>query len=123
MFGFSVPDTVVIVKGKPYAWYFISKKDGRLLRKTDENLTVGVIEKKFCREDPEGGAIMPGSTWYPQASQFPEARSHNSSAEFLSVTGTRHFLGSLRPSHSGILQAWVDPHGASNFLVRTAQFR
>lgn len=26
-FGFSIPDTIVIVKGKPYAWYFISKKD------------------------------------------------------------------------------------------------
>merc|ERR1719324_65400 len=32
-FGFKVPDTVVFVKGRPYSWYFMSKKDGALLRK------------------------------------------------------------------------------------------
>jgi hypothetical protein len=25
-FGFAIPDTIVVVKGRPYAWYFVSKK-------------------------------------------------------------------------------------------------
>ncbi|CAK0802129.1 unnamed protein product, partial [Prorocentrum cordatum] len=68
-FGFAIPDTIVIVHGKPYAWYFISKKDGRLLRKSGQHLTVSAIEKKLCRDGPEGHVA---GVWLPAASQFPE---------------------------------------------------
>jgi len=125
-FGFAIPDTVVIEKGKPYAWYFISRKDGALLRKSAESLSVSAMEKKFCPQDrsPEEEAHMPiAAVWYPKASQFPEARCHAAGAEFLSVTGTAIFLASLRITHSGVLQVFVNPHGVSNFLVRTVQFR
>merc|ERR1719502_2668902 len=121
-FGFTIPDTIVIVRGKPYAWYFVSRKDGSLLRKADGNLTTGAVEKKLCRPRKEGESPI-AATWLPMASQFPEARCHTPYAEFLSVSGCRHFLSGLRGSHSGILQAFVEPHGVSNFLVRTVQYR
>mmetsp|Transcript_42104 Transcript_42104/g.131004 ORF Transcript_42104/g.131004 Transcript_42104/m.131004 type:complete len:553 (+) Transcript_42104:13-1671(+) len=124
-FGFAIPDTVVFEKGKPYAWYFISRKDGTLLRKSAENLTISAMEKKFCPEQKEeGGEASPpiSAVWYPKASQFPEARCHSEHAEFLSVTGCAMFLASLRITHSGVLQSFVYPHGVSNFLVRTVQF-
>lgn len=124
-FGFAIPDTVVIEKGKPYAWYFISRKDGALLRKSAENLNISAMEKKFCPErSAEEEAQSPiVAVWYPKASQFPEARCHSPNPEFLSVTGCAIFLASLRMTHSGVLQAFVNPHGVSNFLVRTVQFR
>lgn len=122
-FGFAIPDTIVIVKGRAYAWYFISKKDGALLRKSDQNLSLGLVEKRLCRDRSDGENTQIAATWYPMASQFPEARCHVPNAEFLSVTACRHFLSSMRSSHSGILQAFVEPHGVSNFLVRTVQFR
>eukprot|EP00933_Yihiella_yeosuensis_P036908 TRINITY_DN30748_c0_g1_i1.p1 TRINITY_DN30748_c0_g1~~TRINITY_DN30748_c0_g1_i1.p1 ORF type:complete len:553 (+),score=54.82 TRINITY_DN30748_c0_g1_i1:94-1752(+) len=127
-FGFSIPDTIVIVKGKPYAWYFISKKDGKLLRKSDNNLKMSGIEKKLCPEAPPGvneraTAHLPCAVWMPMATQFPEARCHSPNAEFLSTASCQKFLGNLSYAHSGILQQFVDPHGVSNFLVRTVEFR
>ncbi len=50
-FGFRLPESVVFVNGKPYAWYFISRKDGALLRKKPESLTHAAVEKRihyFC---------------------------------------------------------------------------
>lgn len=120
--GFTIPDTVVFVKGKPYAWYFISKKDGALLRKSANGLSLGAVEKKFCREKAEGELPIV-ATWMPIASQFPEARCHSQSAKFLSQHSCRDFLSNLRQSHSGILQAFVEPHGVSNFLVRTVHYK
>lgn len=120
-FGFAIPDTIVIVKGRPYAWYFISKKDGSLLRKSEGNLSLGMVEKKLCRDRVDGESPI-CATWYPVASQFPEARCHSDTAEFLSVSGCRDFLANMRMSHSGIIQAFVDPYGVSNFLVRTVQY-
>lgn len=127
-FGFAIPDTIVIVKGRPYAWYFMSKKDGRLLRKSDNKLLIGAIEKKFCKdpsdeEQQKEHSNVPCGAWMPMASQFPEARCHSPNAEFLSVSTCRYFLTNLRHTHSGILQLFVEPHGVSNFLVRTVEFR
>mmetsp|Transcript_52984 Transcript_52984/g.126446 ORF Transcript_52984/g.126446 Transcript_52984/m.126446 type:complete len:552 (+) Transcript_52984:171-1826(+) len=124
-FGFSLPDTIVILKGRLYAWYFISKKDGALLRKTEAKLAVSQIEKKLCpdwEEDPGDTPPAIVATWLPMASQFHEARCHSPHAEFLSASGMRHFLDNLRPSHSGIIQGFVKPHGVSNFLIRTVHY-
>lgn len=121
-FGFVVPNTVVIVNGRPYAWYFVSKKDGALLRKSEASLALCHIERTFCRERGDGETPI-AATWLPMASQFPEARCHLPYAEFLSVSACRTFLSNMRSSHSGILQAFVQPHGVSNFLIRTVQFR
>ena len=44
-FGFTIPSSIVFVRGRPYAWYFVSKKDGALLRKKAESLTISNIEK------------------------------------------------------------------------------
>ncbi|CAK0821260.1 unnamed protein product [Prorocentrum cordatum] len=119
-FGFAIPDTIVIVHGKPYAWYFISKKDGRLLRKSGQHLTVSAIEKKLCRDGPEGHVA---GVWLPAASQFPEARCHDSTAQFLGEGGLGALLGGLRPSHNGIIQSFVEPPGISNLLARTVTYK
>merc|ERR1711904_573654 len=57
------------------------------------------------------------------ASQFSENRCHMPFCEFLTTSACRRFLANMQPSHSGILQAFVDPHGVSNFLVRTTQYK
>eukprot|EP00392_Amoebophrya_sp_AT5.2_P000801 g802.t1 len=46
-FGFKLPESVVFSNGKPYAWYFLSKKDGTLLRKKPESLNFAAIEKRI----------------------------------------------------------------------------
>jgi hypothetical protein len=120
-FGFAIPDTIVVVKGRPYAWYFISRKDGALLRKCGDNLNVAAVEKKLCRDRKEGEMPI-CATWMPMASQFQEARCHSPYVEFLTVNNCRNFLSSMKSSHSGIIQAFVEPHGVSNFLVRTVQY-
>eukprot|EP00913_Durusdinium_trenchii_P004699 g4364.t1 len=124
-FGFSIPDTVVIAKGRPYAWYFISRKDGSLLRKSEGNLSLSALERKLVGDrDKEGrDAGQPCAIWLPMASQFPESRSPTPYAEFLSVKGLQEFIMLLRERHSGILQAFVQPFGVSNSLVRTVEFR
>jgi len=119
-FGFAIPDTIVVVKGKPYAWYFVSKKDGALLRKSEGSLNFGAVEKKFCRGDDDSALC---AVWLPMASQFPEVRCHSQYAEYLTVAACRDFVGGMRQSHSGILQQFVEPHGVSNALIRTVQFR
>jgi hypothetical protein len=122
-FGFAIPDTVVIVKGRPYAWYFISKKDGQLLRKTASSLSLGAVEKKFCKERGDAeDATRIVATWYPMASQFPEARRCTPYAEFLTLESCRNFIGGLDSGHSGALQLFVEPYGVSNFLVRTVSY-
>ncbi|CAJ1382646.1 unnamed protein product [Effrenium voratum] len=124
-FGFTIPDTVVIAKGKPYAWYFISKKDGSLLRKSEGNLSLSLLEKKLVgdRDKEDSRDARPCAVWLPMASQFPEARSPTPYAEFLSVKGLQEFIMCLRDRHSGIIQGFVQPHGVSNSLVRTVEFR
>mmetsp|Transcript_8656 Transcript_8656/g.13737 ORF Transcript_8656/g.13737 Transcript_8656/m.13737 type:complete len:511 (+) Transcript_8656:157-1689(+) len=131
-FGFAIPDTIVIVKGRPYAWYFISKKDGTLLRKSEGNLSLSALEKKICTQPPPGddpdgpkkaSSAVPVAVWLPMASQFPEARCHSPNADFLSASGLRKFIQGMRNTHSGIIQTFVEPHGVSNFLVRTVEFR
>lgn len=120
-FGFKIPDSMVIVKGKPYAWYFMSKKDGSLLRKKPENLTTGFIERKLCYERrPDEVDIA--AVWIPMSSQFGDDRCADSSVQFLSVDSTRTFLTSMSAGHSGVLQAFVQPHGISNFNIRAVQF-
>eukprot|EP00440_Ansanella_granifera_P076445 gb/GFBE01082955.1/.p1 GENE.gb/GFBE01082955.1/~~gb/GFBE01082955.1/.p1 ORF type:complete len:497 (+),score=84.82 gb/GFBE01082955.1/:1-1491(+) len=122
-FGFAIPDTMVIVKGRPYAWYFISKKDGSLLRKTEGSLHLGSFHKKMTRELEGVADNSPCAAWLPMASQFPEARCHSPHVEFLSVKGLEKFIAGLGQTHSGIIQSFVEPHGVSNFLVRTVEFR
>lgn len=121
-FRFSIPDTIVIVKGKIHAWYFVSKRDGRLLRKSEGSLLLPNVEKLLCAERAEGQSPI-CATWLPRASPFPEARCHSQQVEFLSVSRCRDFLKHMRPTHSGIVQAFVEPHCVSNFLVRTVHFR
>mmetsp|Transcript_43457 Transcript_43457/g.139678 ORF Transcript_43457/g.139678 Transcript_43457/m.139678 type:complete len:518 (+) Transcript_43457:151-1704(+) len=121
-FGFAIPDTIIIEKGKPYAWYFVSKKDGSLLRKSEGSLTLGAVEKKFCRDRKDDESPI-CAAWYPVASQFSEARCHSPMAEFMTPGSCREFLSSLRCTHSGIIQAFVEPCGVSNFLVRTVQYK
>jgi hypothetical protein len=118
-FGFAIPDSVVILKGRIYAWYFISKKDGALLRKSDSSLTVDAVKRVFCRERP--GDFPYCATWMPCASQFPEAKCGRTNAEFMNATQCSAFLNAIG-GISGVLQAFVEPHGVFNFLVRTVQF-
>lgn len=123
-FGFAIPDTIVIVKGKPYAWYFISKKDGSLLRKSEGSLSLNTMLSKIAKDLPEGVKDnMPVAVWLPMASQFPEARCHSRYADFLSVKGLQKFVMAMKDTSSGIIQCFEQPHGVSNFLVRTVEFR
>lgn len=119
-FGFSLPDTVVVLGGKPYAWFFVSKKDGALLRKSQGGLSWGAIDKKMCKGDDEQRRC---ATWLPITSQFLEARCHSKHAEFLTVAGCRDFMAGMRNTSSGILQMFVEPDGVANTLVRTVHFR
>lgn len=123
-FGFAIPDTIVIVKGKPYAWYFISKKDGSLLRKSEASLDFKVVLQKLGKDLPVGVKDnMPCAVWMPMASQFEEARCYSPYAEFLSSKGLTNFVMELTNKSSGIIQRFEEPHGVSNFLVRTVEFR
>lgn len=92
-----------------------------MLRKSEGNLQTSLIEKKLCH-DRGDDEQQPCATWMPMASQFPEARCHSQTVEFMGVGRTRHLLSALKPTHSGIIQAFVEPHGISNFLVRTVQY-
>jgi len=120
-FGFKIPDSIVVVKGRPYAWYFMSKKDGALLRKKKENLNNGDIEQALCWERKEGQVDI-AAMWIPMSSQFVEDRCNDQSVQFLSTGGARSFLTSMSSATSGVLQAFVEPHGISNFLIRAVQF-
>jgi len=120
-FGFKIPDSIVVVKGRPYAWYFMSKKDGALLRKKQDNLQTGDVEAALCWERKEGQVDI-AAMWIPMSSQFVEDRCNDQSVQFLSTGGCRSFLTSMSSATSGVLQAFVEPHGISNFLIRAVQF-
>jgi len=120
-FGFKIPDSIVVTKGRPYAWYFMSKKDGALLRKKPESLNTGDIEQALCWERREDQVDI-AAVWIPMSSQFVEDRCNDQTVQFLSSGSTRSFLTSMSSATSGVLQAFVEPHGISNFLVRAVQF-
>jgi len=120
-FQFSVPQTVVWAGGKPYAWYFISKKTGGLLRKKPEQLTKTTIEREFCRTNQEIVA-----QWIPMASQFHDPVSEGTPyVEFMNSIQTANFINRMGSANhaSGILQAFVYPHGITNNLIRTVEFK
>eukprot|EP00397_Hematodinium_sp_SG-2012_P038499 GEMP01041891.1.p1 GENE.GEMP01041891.1~~GEMP01041891.1.p1 ORF type:complete len:454 (+),score=94.19 GEMP01041891.1:28-1389(+) len=119
-FGFALPQTVIISNGKPYAWYFMSQKDGALLRKKHDNLSRGIIERDFLKKTGNQEIV---AQWIPMASQFADDKSASSSVEFLCRSQFTHFLSKLFQFHSGILQEFVYPPGISNSLIRTMEYQ
>merc|ERR1712118_625803 len=68
------------------------------------------------------GQVDIAAMWIPMSSQFVEDRCNDQSVQFLSTGGARSFLTSMSSATSGVLQAFVEPHGISNFLIRAVQF-
>ena len=51
----NVPDTILFQNDLPYMWYFV--KDRCLKRKSNINLTLEEIEKKFLKKTPKCGIV------------------------------------------------------------------
>jgi hypothetical protein len=120
-FGFELPSSVVVVKGRPYAWYFMSSS-GALLRKMKDKLSMGKVEQEFCRETRASKPTDVVAVWYPMATQFAQDRCEDRTAKFLTADGVSKFLGTLNFTVSGVLQKFIQPFGIYNFLVRAVKF-
>ena len=48
-----LPDTIILKRGRPMAWYFTDKK-GEVLKKKLANITYENIVKKFCKGVKKG---------------------------------------------------------------------
>lgn len=96
----------------------MSSEDGSLLRRSKANLNFSLVAKRFCRESAEAETAI-CATWIPRASPYPDGRCRMPDVEFLTVDNCRKFLADMKDTYSGILQAFVEPLGVSNSLIRT----
>ncbi|GMF12727.1 unnamed protein product [Phytophthora lilii] len=116
----SVPPTVVYRGSQPVAWYFTSRKSGRIKRKHRANLTAAHIEHSFTKRK----ALTDIVAYYIY---LPKAVSTNPAIEYFDAEALREFLfkrpeiphsspGSLQSA--GILQQLALPKGACNSTLR-----
>ncbi|EEY57737.1 uncharacterized protein PITG_00305 [Phytophthora infestans T30-4] len=117
----SVPPTVIYRGSQPVAWYFTSRKSGRIKRKHRANLTAAHIEHSFTKRKAETDIV--GYYLY-----IPKAESSVPAIEYFDAEALRDFLYK-RPEvpHSsstgsqqstGILQQLTLPKGARNSTLR-----
>jgi len=115
-FGFTIPESMVFVRGRPYAWYFMSKKDGSLLRKKADSLTLDKIQNRLCyeRNIAVEGEIC--ATWIPMSSQFSDERCGSLKALFLTPDMCKDFLRmQITSSHS---QSVLGNYHISSFWLK-----
>ncbi|CEM37400.1 unnamed protein product [Vitrella brassicaformis CCMP3155] len=122
-FGFRLPHTIVIIRGKLYAWYFSSARDGSILRKRPESLNFDAVLTALCYDRTPPGRADVAAVWLPGASQFPEDRCPIRTADFLSSDSVKRFVhGKLNERFSGVLQQFVYPPGVFNVLLRSVKY-
>ncbi|ETM47739.1 hypothetical protein L914_07611 [Phytophthora nicotianae] len=117
----SVPPTVIYHGSQPVAWYFTSRKSGRIKRKHRANLTAAHIEHSFTKRKAATDIVA----YYLY---LPKAENTSPAIEYFDADALREFLYK-RPEipHSsspgsqpaaGILQHFTLPKGARNSTLR-----
>ncbi|KAH7474667.1 uncharacterized protein KRP23_8790 [Phytophthora ramorum] len=117
----SVPPTVIFRGLQPVAWYFTSRKSGRIKRKHRANLTAAHIEHAFTKRKAATDIVA----YYLY---LPKSESNNPAIEYYDAESLREFLfkrpeiphssspGSVQAA--GILQQFALPKGARNSTLR-----
>lgn len=117
----SVPPTVIYRGSQPVAWYFTSRKSGRIKRKHRANLTAAHIEHSFTKRKAATDIVA----YYLY---LPKSESTSPAIEYFDAEALRDFLfkrpelprsslpGSLQSA--GILQQFALPKGARNSTLR-----
>ncbi|OWZ23063.1 hypothetical protein PHMEG_0002118 [Phytophthora megakarya] len=117
----SVPPTVIYRGSQPVAWYFTSRKSGRIKRKHRANLTAAHIEHSFTKRRATTDIVA----YYLY---LPKSDSTSPAIEYFDTEALRDFLfkrpdiphssspGSLQTT--GILQHFSLPKGARNSTLR-----
>ncbi|KAG3120608.1 hypothetical protein PI125_g991 [Phytophthora idaei] len=117
----SVPPTVIYRGSQPVAWYFTSRKSGRIKRKHRANLTAAHVEHSFTKRKAATDIVA----YYLY---LPKSESTSPAIEYFDAEALREFLYK-RPEipHSsspgsqlsaGILQQFTLPKGARNSTLR-----
>ncbi|RLN97830.1 hypothetical protein BBJ28_00004950 [Nothophytophthora sp. Chile5] len=117
----SVPPTVIFRASQPVAWYFTSRRSGRIKRKHRANLTPAHIEHSFTKRKASTDIVA----YYLY---LPHPESASPAIEYFDAETLREFLfkrpeiPSASPSASsqgsGILQQFALPKGARNATMR-----
>jgi hypothetical protein len=134
----NVPDTVVYKYGQPVHWYFTGL-DGMLKKKLRSNLTNVKIEDAFLKKKAQsmshGSASSPSDIvayyiyWEAGSGEGSDKKKKSGSSssscstdgacmEYLDAAGLHDFLFRRCKQHNGILQAFIEPKGDHNALVR-----
>ncbi|RLN71036.1 hypothetical protein BBJ28_00018540 [Nothophytophthora sp. Chile5] len=116
-----VPPTVIFRASQPVAWYFTSRRSGRIKRKHRANLTPAHIEHSFTKRKATTDIVA----YYLY---LPHPESASPAIEYFDPETLREFLfkrpeiPSASPSASsqgsGILQQFALPKGARNATMR-----
>lgn len=96
-FGFMIPESIIILQNRIYAWYFVSKKTGQLLRKKASNLTPTNVRDRLCQPRVIGTQGEVAAVWYPMRSQFDDERSQKRKALFLTPATCASLLTQVGP--------------------------
>jgi hypothetical protein len=114
----SVPPTVVYRGSQPVAWYFTSRKSGRIKRKHRANLTAAHIEHSFTKKKATTDIVA-------YFLYLPKSESASPAIEYFDAEALREFLykrpeipNSSCPQSAGILQHFSLPKGARNSTLR-----
>ncbi|KAG5189969.1 hypothetical protein JKP88DRAFT_142705, partial [Tribonema minus] len=133
----NVPDTVVYKYGQPVHWYFTAM-DGTIKKKLRSNMTNAKIEESFLKKAHAQAPKTSKSKHHPQDALLEGSdvvayyiswetngadagnKSEQAAAEieYFDAAGLKEFLFHRSKQHNGILQAFVEPSGSSNAVVR-----
>ena len=109
-----LPDTVVYKLGQPVHWYFTSKIDNKIKKKSKQKLVNVQIEETFNR----CGAGCDIVAYYISEVAQEHGCVSATNIEYFNRRELHEFLYTRWKDNDGLLQRFVEPKGSSNAVIR-----
>lgn len=125
-----IPDTIIFKYQKPCYWYFTSKVDNKIKKKSTSKLTNELIKEKFLQNVSKSGIIA--YFLYKKTGTHNKYNTHpifeipadredlnsNYTIEYFDSKNFDQFFDNIPAYSDGILQKFEDPKGDFNFTLR-----
>ncbi|DBA04069.1 TPA: hypothetical protein N0F65_009416 [Lagenidium giganteum] len=104
-----IPHTVLYKSTQPSAWYFTSRKSGKIKRKAKINLNNAQIEHALTKRKSATDVV---------AYHLYLNDHNNAIIEYFDIAALQEFLYRREKTHNGLLQQFVLPKGTSHATIR-----
>lgn len=119
-----IPHTIIYKYSKPCYWYFTSKQDSKLKKKSSNSITSDKIKEEFLKNYDEDIGIVAYFIYNKSLSSKYKKNHENDKenqglvVEYFNKKRFLEVLLSKMPCDDGVLQKFEAPKGERNFIIR-----